>query len=155
VTDRPPPDQPTGAKNPVSAPVADSWKGKVVPPPSRAEWMYERLARAFAEFEEKLDDDKEVALRLVSFSERDLIHVDDVGYWSPDLIVFKGKNSNGDPVELYQHVSQISVLLVASKKMSAEAKRIGYVLLNKIPEKQRLTDPPYSEVKMPWKTELP
>jgi hypothetical protein len=144
--------QDAGTKNPVTAPGPDSHTGQVVPAPSRAEWMYERLARAFAEFEDKLDDDKEVALRLVSFSERDLIHVDDVGYWSPDLIVFRGKNPNGDPVELYQHVSQISVLLVASMKMSDHAKRIGYVLLNKIPEKQRLSDPPNSEVKIPWKS---
>ncbi|MBB3356037.1 hypothetical protein FHT70_006010 [Rhizobium sp. BK049] len=96
-----------------------------------ASWMYERVVRSIIDFEEKLDPALEIGARLVSFASSEIIHIDDVGYWGPDIIKFYGKNADGNPVELMQHMSQLSVLLVAVKPL-AEPRRIGFVLKEKL-----------------------
>jgi hypothetical protein len=35
-----------------------------------------------------------------------------MGYWNPSLLFFIGVTDDGNPVQLIQHVSQISVLLM-------------------------------------------
>ncbi|TBC02108.1 DUF6173 family protein [Rhizobium ruizarguesonis] len=96
-----------------------------------ASWMYERIVKSIIDFEEKLDPNLEIGARLVSFASSEIIHIDDVGYWGPDIIKFYGKNADGNPVELMQHMSQLSVLLVAVKPL-AEPRRIGFVLKGKL-----------------------
>ena len=44
------------------------------------------------------------------------------------MIVFYGKNDNGEPVQLIQHTSQLSVLLVAVRKQAERPRRIGFIL---------------------------
>jgi hypothetical protein len=90
-----------------------------------AKWTHERLVKSIISFEEKLDAEHEVGLRLVSFGS-EIIHLDDVGYWGPDLVIFYGVNVDQQSVELIQHVSQTSVLLVAVKKEKEKARRIGF-----------------------------
>ena len=51
-----------------------------------AEWMYERLVRSVKQFEDDLDGDHEVGARLVSFGTELTFHIEDVGYWGPDII---------------------------------------------------------------------
>jgi hypothetical protein len=51
-----------------------------------------------------------------------------MGYFGPDMIVFYGKNDSGEPVQLIQHTSQLSVLLVAVRKQSERPRRIGFIL---------------------------
>jgi len=46
-----------------------------------AEWMYERLIRSIADFEEKLDESQELGLRLVNFGSHETFHIEDVGFW--------------------------------------------------------------------------
>ncbi|MGG6898160.1 DUF6173 family protein [Rhizobium sp. BR 315] len=99
-----------------------------------ASWMYERIVRSIIAFEEKLDPELEIGARLVSFASSEIIHIDDVGYWGPDIIKFYGKNADGHPVELIQHMSQLSVLLVAVKPL-AEPRRIGFALQTKLEAK--------------------
>jgi hypothetical protein len=103
---------------------------------SPAAWMYMRLAQAIAAFEKKLDAEHEVGLRLVSFAENQVLHIENMGYWSPDLLLFYGKNGEEAPVQLMQHVSQVSVLLVAAKKQrpAEPARRIGFEILRKVEE---------------------
>ena len=93
-----------------------------------ADVYYDRLTDAIIEFQERLDDDHEVAIRLVSFGQSVVIHVTDVGYRNPKLIVFYGLTQDGNPVELIQHVSQISFLLIAERKLDPNAapRRIGF-----------------------------
>lgn len=93
-----------------------------------AKWAHERLVRSIARFEEALDDDKEIGARLVSFTEHETFHIEDVGYWGPDFVTFYGTNLDGNPVELIQHLSQISVLLIALPKESDEPRRIGFAM---------------------------
>ena len=100
---------------------------------SPAQWMYMRLGQAIAAFEKTLDAEHEVGFRLVSFADNQVLHIESLGYWSPDLVLFFGKNNEGRPMQLMQHVSQMSVLLVAAKKQSAEPpRRIGFDILQNL-----------------------
>jgi hypothetical protein len=93
-----------------------------------AKWMFERLATYIKQFETTLDDEHEIGARLVSFGHNLTFHIEDMGYYGPDMIVFYGKNDKGEPVQLIQHTSQLSVLLVAVRKQSEQARRIGFIL---------------------------
>lgn len=81
-----------------------------------ADEFHRRLIEWINDFHRSLDEEYEVGARLVSFGQTVTFHIDDIGYWNPSLISFQGKNENGEVVELIQHVSQISVLLVALKR---------------------------------------
>ena len=93
-----------------------------------ARWMYERLAKSIIEFEKKLDQSKEVGAKLANFGAQESISIEGVGYWEPDLVIFFGRNSQGNSVELLQHVSQANVLLVAVPAQSDPPRRIGFIL---------------------------
>lgn len=93
-----------------------------------AKWAHERIVRSINDFEAKLDPEHEIGARLVSFTNSEVIHIEDVGYWGPDFIIFYGRNADDHPVELIQHVSQTNVLLVAAKKQKEKARRIGFQL---------------------------
>jgi hypothetical protein len=93
-----------------------------------AKWMFERLATYIKQFEGGLDDEHEIGARLVSFGHNLTFHIEDMGYYGPDMIVFYGKNDNGEPVQLVQHTSQLSVLLVGVRKQSERPRRIGFIL---------------------------
>lgn len=76
----------------------------------------ERLNEAVIRFDAELDNDHEVALRLVSFGQAITFHVTGIGYHNPSLIMFFGTMDSGLPVELVQHISQISFLMTSSKR---------------------------------------
>jgi Family of unknown function (DUF6173) len=96
-----------------------------------ARWTFERLATYIKQFESRLDDEHEIGARLVSFGANLTFHIEDMGYFGPDMIVFYGRNEKDEPVQLIQHTSQLSVLLVAVKKQSALPRRIGFILDDK------------------------
>ena len=96
-----------------------------------AKWTFERLATYVKQFESRLDEEHEIGARLVSFGDKLTFHIEDMGYYGPDMIVFYGKNDNGEPVQLIQHVTQLSVLLVAVKKQQPRPRRIGFILDDK------------------------
>jgi len=100
-----------------------------------AQWAHERIVRSIIKFEANLDADHEIGARLVSFTDKEIIHIEDVGYWGPDFVIFYGRNVDGQPVELIQHVSQTNVLLVAAKKEGEKARRIGFDLAKKLEPK--------------------
>ncbi|MFH1621634.1 MAG: DUF6173 family protein [Candidatus Omnitrophota bacterium] len=85
-----------------------------------ADEFHRRLIEWINDFHRSLDDEHEVGARLVSFGQTIIFHIDDIGYWNPSLICFHGRNENGESVELIQHVSQISILLVAMKRENIE-----------------------------------
>lgn len=100
-------------------------------PDNAARWMFERLATYIKQFESTLDDEHEIGARLVSFGHNLTFHIEDMGYYGPDMIVFYGRNDNGEPVQLIQHTSQLSVLLVAVRKQAERPRRIGFILDDK------------------------
>ncbi len=93
-----------------------------------AQWTYERLVTFINKFEADLDDEHEVGARLVSFGSEITFHIEDIGYWEPDIITFYGVGSDGGTVQLIQNVSQLSVLLVAMQKREEEPRRVGFDL---------------------------
>ena len=96
-----------------------------------ARWMFERLASYIKQFESRLDAEHEIGARLVSFGAQLTFHIQDMGYFGPDMIVFYGQNEKGEPVQLVQHTSQLNVLLVAVRKQEQQARRIGFILDDK------------------------
>ena len=91
-----------------------------------ADAFYDRLISIIIDFEKNLKYDEEVGARLVSFGENIIIHIDYLGYWNPSLIYFYGRDNNDRGVQLVQHVSQISVLLVKVPRTNPERERIGF-----------------------------
>ncbi|MEE3718219.1 DUF6173 family protein [Tumidithrix elongata RA019] len=89
-----------------------------------AKQLYERIIK----FDQELDAENEVGMRLVSFGQTITFHVSDVGYYNPSMILFLG-NTEGNRVELVQHVSQISFLLMALPKSNPESPKrtIGFI----------------------------
>lgn len=104
----------------------------------RASDFYERLMEMIAEFEEELDDQHEVGARLVNFGQTLQFHLQDIGYYNPSMIRFYGETDNHEPIQLIQHISQISVMLVRMKKLdeSKPASRIGFAPPKTDPEEQ-------------------
>ena len=80
-------------------------------------------------FDENLDTSEEVGMRLVSFGQSVTFHVAEISYYNPSLIVFSGFMDDGRQVELNQHVSQISFLLLALPRLNPEEpkRKIGFV----------------------------
>ena len=98
--------------------------------------MYERVSNQIIDFEKELTESEEVGGRLVAAPGEGLFHIEDIGYWGPDMIIFYGTNMHGRPVELLQHYSQLSVLLTALPVEKREARRIGFNLKQKLKEDQ-------------------
>jgi hypothetical protein len=95
-----------------------------------AEWMFDRLVRMIDDFEKNLSDQEEIGGRMVGAPGEGSFHIDDIGFWGPDLIMFYGKNRDGRPVRLIQHYTQLSVLLTSMPKEKEKEKprRIGFVI---------------------------
>ena len=88
---------------------------------------FEALGDYVKEFEADLDDDHEIGARLVSFGHSVQIHVQHISYAEPFLITFEGVDGGGQRMRLIQHVSQLSFLLVAVRKLEDKPYRIGYI----------------------------
>lgn len=97
-----------------------------------ARWTYTRLAEYIQDFESHLDEDHEIGARLVSFGSTVIFHIQTIGYYGPDIITFDGVNDDGEVVKLIQNISQLSVLLVAMKKLHEKPRRIGFELTNDV-----------------------
>ncbi|WP_240528033.1 DUF6173 family protein [Bacillus thuringiensis] len=93
---------------------------KVATDPNLASEFYSRLVEMINDFDETLDLEHEVGMRLVSYGQTVQFHIEDLGYYNPSLIRFYGRMENGSRVELIQHVSQISFLLIAVKRLNPE-----------------------------------
>lgn len=92
-----------------------------------ADYSYEVIMERIKEFEDTLDNEHEVALRLASFGQSITLSVVDIGYSNPSTLVFHGYVGN-QPATLIQHISQLNFLLLAVKKTDPEKppRRIGF-----------------------------
>ncbi|MDX2039096.1 MAG: DUF6173 family protein [Isosphaeraceae bacterium] len=88
----------------------------VIAEASTAKEFYDRLNTQIKAFDESLDQDHEVGVRLVSFGQSVTFHVTHLGYHNPSLIFFYGESENGNRLQLIQHISQISFVLIAMDK---------------------------------------
>lgn len=104
--------------------------------PNLASEFYKRIADMINEFDRSLDHEHAVGVRLVSFGQSLTFHVTNIGYNNPSLIIFFGTLENGSPVQLIQHVSQISFLLTAIKRPDPHhpKKPIGFLTEEELKE---------------------
>lgn len=93
-----------------------------------AEGFVRRILARVRAFEANLDQAREVGIRLVSFGQSITFRVDHLTFVEPSLVVFVGKSEDGQPVQLVQHLSQVSFLLMALPRISPEEPRtvIGF-----------------------------
>lgn len=89
---------------------------------------YERLVKYIKDFEQGLDDEHEIGVRLVSFGQAVTFHVNNISYWGPDIITFSGISEDGQRLQLIQNISQLSFLLTGVKKLEDKPKRMGFRL---------------------------
>jgi hypothetical protein len=100
-----------------------------------ARWMYERLTKLIIGFEAKLSLDEEIGGRFITAPRDGTLHIWDISYWNPDMLIFHGTDPDGRPTELMQHYSQLSMQLCAVPKQNEKPVRIGFVLQDKLKEK--------------------
>lgn len=95
---------------------------------SVAEAVARRLYSAVIAYQQSLPDEEDVAVQLVQFNHATTICVERIGYIGVNLIVFWGKDPAGKPIELIQHVNQLSFLLMVVPKPEPELpkRQIGF-----------------------------
>lgn len=94
--------------------------------PYLANWKHKKIMEQIKMFEEKLDDNHEIAIQLTSFGVSKLMAVHEISYQNPDMLYFFG-TVDGQPAQLIQHTSQLNFLIIAVEKpdLSAPARRIS------------------------------
>lgn len=90
-----------------------------------AGFMHERMMQMIAAHQTRLTDDFELGL-LVTGGSAPAFHLRNISYSNPDIMVFTGKDADGNLVQLMQHHSQMSVVLMAMPKLEEKAYRIGF-----------------------------
>ena len=91
--------------------------------------FYNQLIKWISAFDAQLDSEHEVGVRLVSFGQAITFYLTAISYSNPSLITFFGNSKEGEPVQLIQHVSQISVLLTKLQKCDPHKpkRHLGFV----------------------------
>ncbi|MCI2399571.1 DUF6173 family protein [Aliiroseovarius subalbicans] len=115
----------TAEQKPLPAAMADT----PIEDKSPAEWAYERLILYIQNFEEQLDNEHEVAMGFTG-GDAGVLRIEGIGFFDPDIVTFYGTDETEAPMQLIQHVSQLSVMLRAlPKEPEASAPtRIGFRL---------------------------
>ncbi|MEM1384463.1 MAG: DUF6173 family protein [Pseudomonadota bacterium] len=94
-----------------------------------AEEVCSHLVKRVVAFENALDEQHEVGIRLANFGVAAEINIRAITFRNPYLIEFSGILPNGQTVALVQHVSQLSFLLVAvPPAVEQQPYRIGFHL---------------------------
>ena len=118
-------DCPPGAEDkPLPDAVVDGLEQK-----TPAEWAYERLILYIQNFEERLDNDHEIAMGFTG-GDVGVMRIEGMGFYAPDIITFYGSDNEGAKTQQIQHVSQLNVMLRALPKHvdKPEPTRIGFRL---------------------------
>lgn len=94
---------------------------------SMADRSYDIIIDRIKEFEESLDDNHEVSVKLACFGQSVTMAVTDIGYSNPSTLVFYGY-VEGQYATLIQHMTQLNFLLLAVPKSDANKppRRIGF-----------------------------
>ena len=97
-----------------------------------AEGIFQHLIGRVEEFQNNLDENEEVVLRLANYGVASEIHIRDIAFKNPNLIEFVGLDTDNSKVTLVQHISQLNFLLVASKPIDDKPFRIGFKITDDI-----------------------
>lgn len=91
-----------------------------------ADEQFKILKRYIQEFEHSLDAEHEVGIKMTNFGQTVLMHVQQITYENPVLMVFKGY-VNGREATLIQHINQLNFMLTSVEKEPDRPKRrIGF-----------------------------
>ncbi|HOP39699.1 MAG TPA: DUF6173 family protein [Geobacteraceae bacterium] len=77
-------------------------------------------------FEAELDDEHEVSILLASFGSSVEFRAEEIRFSPSNVITFHGYTDAGEKVHFVQHVSQISLLLKAARKMNETPLRVVF-----------------------------
>lgn len=88
--------------------------------PYTAKSIFNELVQRIQHFESELNQEHEVGMQLVNFGQSTQFSVSRLGYTDPSIIWFEGVLADNSTVQLVQHVSQISFLMVALKREHPE-----------------------------------
>ena len=93
-----------------------------------ANHMHKIIMEEIYDFEQYLDNEHEVALKLCNFGQHILLNVTDIGYHNPNIMFYYGF-VDGKEAQLIQNTSQINFLLVAVPKHNPQKppRRIGFL----------------------------
>ncbi len=92
-----------------------------------AELIFNHLTEEVQEFEENLEENQEVAIKLANFGEAAQINIRNISFQNPNIIEFHGVNAEGTSVTLLQHISQLNFMLLATKPVEEKPYRIGFL----------------------------
>jgi hypothetical protein len=94
-----------------------------------ADYQCEVVMKRIKDFEDNLDDEHEVGIKLASFGETVLLNVTNITFSNPSVLIFHG-TVNDCSATLIQHLSMLDFLLLAVPKSetSRRAHRIGFAL---------------------------
>ncbi|WP_432422350.1 DUF6173 family protein [Rhizobium leguminosarum] len=78
-----------------------------------------------AQQEESLSAEEELGVIVVG-GNAPSFHLRSIGHSNPDLLRFVGTDPNGNTVQIVQHHTQISVMIVTVPKLGERAFRVGF-----------------------------
>lgn len=90
-----------------------------------AGYMHERLVEMIRAHQSRIPDDFELGLQVIGGA-APAFHLRSITYSNPDILIFIGKDPDGNLIQLMQHHSQMSVVLLAMPKLEEQAYRIGF-----------------------------
>lgn len=91
---------------------------------SMANTLHNRIEKALRDFEESLGPEEELGGWFTSFNGGP-IHIESIGYYNPSIIAIYGHMASGDRITILQHMTQLSLALVAVKAEHQPAHRIA------------------------------
>ena len=96
---------------------------------STAENIAKHIHSQVIVYQSNLDATNDVALVITQFNQSTTILVHNIGYIGYNLVCFYGKGTDGKPLVLIQHTSQLNLLLTAAPKPKSETpkRQIGFV----------------------------
>jgi len=93
-----------------------------------AQHMFESIAREAMEFQAGLDNRTELGAIMVASGMPKTIHVRNIRFKNPDIVLFSGIDQEGNPVRLLQHYTMVSIAFVSVKVLEGkEPYRIGFL----------------------------
>lgn len=91
-----------------------------------AGYIRERMMQIIAEQEQLLAVDQELGIIVVG-GNAPSFHLRSIGHSNPDLLRFIGTDPDGNAVQIVQHHTQMSVMIVSVPKLGDKAFRVGFM----------------------------
>lgn len=109
-----------GVKVGTATPIAEDLAAVVARIPRPSDTALEVVQERLAAFRAKLSTDQEAAMVSVSAPGGPCFFVQSIEALSKEMIVLKGSDDDGGPVEVVQHHSQCNIMLVPVRKVAAK-----------------------------------